>query len=139
MAGAAVHVKKDRVGAIEGTRRLRPAIREHARVHETALIETPLQEQTTSVVFVHARRMAGRARDKHNSFRCMDLKSAREQSEADQSHDHVFVFFGSRFCFRSSSVTPHFTPSVGTSAFAIHSSALRTTLRKFSLPQFTWR
>src|SRR6266536_1258988 len=44
--------------------------------------------------------------------------------------------FGSRFFFKSSSDTAHCTPSAGTSACAVHSSAFKTILRKFSWPQF---
>src|SRR5439155_26402960 len=50
-----------------------------------------------------------------------------------------YLPFGSKFFFKSSSVSAHSTPLRGTSACAVHSSAFRTILRKFSLPQFRWK
>ena len=39
--------------------------------------------------------------------------------------------FGSRFIFKSSSVTAEDTPSAGTSSFAVQKSAFKTSRRKF--------
>src|SRR5690349_3753413 len=47
-----------------------------------------------------------------------------------------YFFFGSRFCCRSSAVTADSTPPAGTSSLASHTSALSTTLRWLSSPQF---
>ena len=57
----------------------------------------------------------------------------------DAFEDHGRFPLGSRFSLISSSVTVEATPSFGTSAWQIHTAALRTTLRKLSSSQFRWK
>src|SRR5688572_1379610 len=140
VATTAVHVEEHCAGALERVRRLRPAISEHARFHKTRLIQATFQQQAAGIVFVHAGRVTGSTRHKHNLFRCVHGQTSCERDgEEEQTHDYDRGFLGSRFCLSSSAVSSHWTPCAGTSALAIQRSALSTTLRKFSLPQLTWR
>ena len=81
---AAVAVKHHCIRAVEGVGRLRPAIAMHRCFHARSLRQALLQEEQTSMKFMHARRMARLTGNEHDVFIRGGKQSSRQEDGREE-------------------------------------------------------